>query len=187
MTHKSYTDIILFHLPCCSFSTAHPKPPSCRLRVKYQDVEALEGTSYGNAELILCRVTDMIHIWDGCSCGGSKVLGMIISPITQARIVCVRVCVCIEFWLLSAQWSCEFNLSGTINLSTVGCCPHALSIIHTWSLTSIYAGDKRGARVLRGIYAVVSTSFFLLLLLSPSFQLSLKSSFIWPACKPPQL
>lgn len=93
MTHKSYPDIILFHLPCSCFSIAHPKVPSSRLYVKYQDVDALEGTSYGNAEFILCRVTDMIHIGDGCSRGGSKVLGMIISPITQAHIVCVRVCV----------------------------------------------------------------------------------------------
>lgn len=74
--------------------------------------------------------------------------------------VCVRVLSCdisSQLSLLSAQWSCEFNLSGTINLSTAGCCLHVLAIMHMWSLTSIYGGDKRGVTFLQGTYGVLST------------------------------
>lgn len=190
VTHKSYSDLIPFHPRYRCFSDCTSELSSSPLYVKYRDAAPLECASYGNAGFILCTVTDIIYIWDGCSCGRSKTLGMIISTISQthtARLcVCVVSCdICIELSLLSAQWSCEFNLSGTINLSTAGCCPHVWSIIHTWSLTSIYGGDKRGVRVLQGKYGVASTPFCLLL--SRSFQLGLKLSFIWPACRPAQL
>lgn len=74
--------------------------------------------------------------------------------------VCVPSCdICSELSLLSAQWSCEFNLSGTINLSAAACCLHVLAITNTWSLTSIYGSDKRGVRTLRWKYPVVSIFF----------------------------
>lgn len=72
--------------------------------------------------------------------------------------VCVVSCdICIELPLLSAQWSCEFNLSTAINLSTAGCCPPVRFVICTWSLTSIYVCDKRAARELSPKYGGLST------------------------------
>lgn len=53
----------------------------------------------------------------------------------------------------------EFNLSETRNLSTAGCSCHVWAVIHMWSLTSIYGGNKRGVNM-RGTHSFLFYSFF---------------------------
>lgn len=114
---------------------------------------------------------------------------------TRRVCVCVVSCdICIELPLLSAQWSCEFNLSAAINLSTAGCCPPVWFVIRTWSLTSIYVGDKRAVTELSPKYGGLSSFLpFLIesLLLTPSFISSAdkklsgsKGRTCWPAVHP---
>ncbi len=121
-----------------------------------------------------------------CSHGTSKVLWLLIPTISQTYThihTCVCSCVYVgscDIWselsLLSAQWSCEFNLSGTINLSTAGCRLYVLCVTHMWSLTSIYGADKGGVTVLKRYN--MSCSLFVCFV-NHSFQLRLRSSFIW--------